>query len=57
MNDKQKKWYVVYTDDENDMMLVGDGPWELSVCFHQSSKLLPLCHAATDADMDLPFLC
>lgn len=22
-----KKWQVVYTDDENDMMLVGDDPW------------------------------
>jgi len=27
LNDKQKKWHVVYTDDENDMMLVGDDPW------------------------------
>lgn len=23
-----KKWQVVYTDDENDMMLVGDDPWQ-----------------------------
>ena len=22
-----KKWKVVYTDDEDDMMLVGDDPW------------------------------
>ena len=22
-----KKWQVVYTDDEDDMMLVGDDPW------------------------------
>lgn len=22
-----KKWVVVFTDDENDMMLVGDDPW------------------------------
>jgi len=23
-----KKWKVVYTDDEDDMMLVGDDPWK-----------------------------
>lgn len=23
-----KKWQVVYTDDEDDMMMVGDDPWE-----------------------------
>lgn len=23
-----KNWLVVYTDDEDDMMLVGDDPWE-----------------------------
>nr|CAB3446908.1 unnamed protein product [Digitaria exilis] len=23
-----KKWKVIYTDDENDMMLVGDDPWQ-----------------------------
>jgi auxin response factor len=23
-----KKWQVVYTDDEDDMMLVGDDPWK-----------------------------
>jgi len=34
LNDKQKKWHVVYTDDENDLMLVGDDPWQLSVCIH-----------------------
>ncbi|XP_020265251.1 auxin response factor 15-like isoform X2 [Asparagus officinalis] len=28
LNDKQKKWHVVYTDDDNDMMLVGDDPWQ-----------------------------
>jgi auxin response factor len=22
-----KKWQVVYTDDEDDMMMVGDDPW------------------------------
>lgn len=22
------KWEIVYTDDEGDMMLVGDDPWE-----------------------------
>lgn len=24
----QKNWLVVYTDDEGDMMLVGDDPWQ-----------------------------
>lgn len=24
------RWKVVYTDDENDMMMVGDDPWQLS---------------------------
>jgi auxin response factor len=23
-----KKWQVVYADEEDDMMLVGDDPWE-----------------------------
>jgi auxin response factor len=23
-----KKWQIVYTDDEDDMMLVGDDPWK-----------------------------
>lgn len=23
----QNKWAVTFTDDENDMMLVGDDPW------------------------------
>lgn len=23
-----KKWQVVYTDDEDDMMMVGDDPWQ-----------------------------
>nr|DAD38869.1 TPA_asm: hypothetical protein HUJ06_013191 [Nelumbo nucifera] len=27
----KKKWQVVYTDDEDDMMMVGDDPWQLSV--------------------------
>lgn len=22
-----KKWQIVYTDDEDDMMMVGDDPW------------------------------
>ncbi|EPS70615.1 auxin response factor 2, partial [Genlisea aurea] len=25
---RTKHWLVVYTDDEDDMMLVGDDPWE-----------------------------
>ena len=24
---RNKNWLVVYTDDEDDMMLVGDDPW------------------------------
>lgn len=24
---EQKRWQVVYTDEEGDMMLVGDDPW------------------------------
>ncbi|PIN18721.1 hypothetical protein CDL12_08605 [Handroanthus impetiginosus] len=27
LSGSSKKWQVVYTDDENDMMLVGDDPW------------------------------
>lgn len=25
---RTKTWLVVYTDDEGDMMLVGDDPWQ-----------------------------
>ncbi|XP_058095773.1 auxin response factor 3-like isoform X2 [Magnolia sinica] len=28
LNDPDKGWQVVYTDDEDDMMLVGDDPWQ-----------------------------
>eukprot|EP00262_Sarcandra_glabra_P022206 TRINITY_DN975_c0_g2_i1.p2 TRINITY_DN975_c0_g2~~TRINITY_DN975_c0_g2_i1.p2 ORF type:complete len:114 (+),score=27.89 TRINITY_DN975_c0_g2_i1:660-1001(+) len=28
LNDPEKGWQVVYTDDEDDMMLVGDDPWQ-----------------------------
>ncbi|KAL9253369.1 Auxin response factor 7-like protein [Drosera capensis] len=28
----EKKWQVVYTDGEDDMMMVGDDPWQLSFC-------------------------
>lgn len=28
-----KKWQVVYTDDEDDVMMVGDDPWQLSPFF------------------------
>ncbi|KAG1346792.1 Auxin response factor 2 [Cocos nucifera] len=30
LNDPQKKWNVVYTDDDDEMMLVGDDPWQSS---------------------------
>ncbi|GAB2289349.1 Auxin response factor 2A [Dionaea muscipula] len=30
--DPNKNWLVVYTDDEGDMMLVGDDPWEEFCC-------------------------
>lgn len=29
-----KKWQVVYTDDEDDAMMVGDDPWQLSTQVH-----------------------
>ncbi|KAL8042772.1 hypothetical protein ABFX02_09G074700 [Erythranthe guttata] len=29
---KTKNWLVVYTDDEDDMMLVGDDPWDSEFC-------------------------
>lgn len=35
-----KKWQVVYTDDEDDMMMVGDDPWQLSQIY---SIFLPFC--------------
>lgn len=28
LKERNKNWLVVYTDDEDDMMLVGDDPWE-----------------------------
>ncbi|GLJ28162.1 hypothetical protein SUGI_0553210 [Cryptomeria japonica] len=28
LEDPNKGWQVVYTDDEGDMMLVGDDPWQ-----------------------------
>ncbi|XP_073007277.1 auxin response factor 15-like isoform X1 [Typha latifolia] len=28
LNDPEKKWHVVYTDNEDDLMLVGDDPWQ-----------------------------
>ncbi|XP_010458034.1 PREDICTED: auxin response factor 2 isoform X1 [Camelina sativa] len=28
----KKDWLIVYTDDENDMMLVGDDPWQEFCC-------------------------
>ncbi|KAJ0963110.1 hypothetical protein J5N97_028232 [Dioscorea zingiberensis] len=28
LNDPKKGWRVVYTDDDDDIMLIGDGPWE-----------------------------
>ncbi|KAL2462816.1 Auxin response factor 2 [Forsythia ovata] len=28
LNSRNKNWLVVYTDDEDDMMLVGDDPWD-----------------------------
>lgn len=36
-----KKWQVVYTDDEDDMMMVGDDPWQLSLCDLVLLHLLP----------------
>ncbi|GJY01470.1 auxin response factor 2B [Tanacetum coccineum] len=31
LKDRTKTWVVVYTDDEGDMMLVGDDPWESNI--------------------------
>ena len=28
LSSPQKNWLVVYTDNEGDMMLVGDDPWK-----------------------------
>lgn len=28
LDDPSKGWQLVYTDHENDMLLVGDDPWE-----------------------------
>ena len=28
--DRSSGWHVTYTDDEGDMMLIGDCPWQLS---------------------------
>jgi len=28
LKSQNKNWLVVYTDDEGDMMLVGDDPWQ-----------------------------
>lgn len=56
------KWEIVFTDDEGDMMLVGDDPWEefcnmakrIHICSRQEvkkmspgSKLLPLSSSMT----------
>lgn len=43
-----KKWQVVYTDDEDDMMLVGDDPWheflgmvrKIYICTTEEAKRL-----------------
>ncbi|XP_077251364.1 auxin response factor 15-like isoform X2 [Tasmannia lanceolata] len=32
LNDPEKGWQVVYTDGEDDMMLVGDDPWHIHDC-------------------------
>lgn len=35
-----KKWQVVYTDNEDDMMAVGDDPWQLSqICSPKNLSL------------------
>lgn len=40
-----KKWQVVYTDDEDDIMMVGDDPWQLSLdnLFFLFSLLVFIC--------------
>ncbi|XP_051147621.1 auxin response factor 2A-like [Andrographis paniculata] len=37
---RSKNWLVVYTDDEDDMMLVGDDPWEEFVCMVRKILIL-----------------
>ncbi|KAK8935383.1 Auxin response factor 7 [Platanthera zijinensis] len=34
-----KKWKVVYTDDEDDMMMVGDDPWQCSEFCRMAKKI------------------
>ncbi|KAJ6808924.1 auxin response factor 15-like isoform X2 [Iris pallida] len=55
LNDKQKKWNVLYTDGENEMMLVGDGPWQLSDHLSRSNMISPrLTPTATDRSFLVP---
>ncbi|XP_040989248.1 auxin response factor 2A-like [Juglans microcarpa x Juglans regia] len=37
----QKNWLIVYTDDEGDMMLVGDDPWRNSVAWFGRFSSIP----------------
>lgn len=32
--DSSNGWQVIYTDDEGDIMLIGDYPWLLSIKIH-----------------------
>ncbi|KAJ4980523.1 hypothetical protein NE237_031360 [Protea cynaroides] len=42
LNDTKKGWQVLYTDNENDMMLVGDYPWQ-DFCTAASKILIYAC--------------
>ncbi|VFQ81752.1 unnamed protein product [Cuscuta campestris] len=45
-----KKWLVVYTDDEDDVMMVGDDPWQLSHFIVSS-----LLHLSTNSGFKIEF--
>lgn len=32
--DQSKGWKIIYTDDEGDIMMLGDYPWQLSIKCH-----------------------
>lgn len=37
---QQSDWLIVYVDNENDTLLLGDGPWEAFVSCVRSIKIL-----------------
>ncbi|KAL4204717.1 hypothetical protein AMTRI_Chr01g111260 [Amborella trichopoda] len=58
LNDPKKGWQVVYTDSDDDMMLVGDDPWQefcnivskiLIYTHDEVEKMIPVVVASDDA--------